>query len=72
MELLDALSEMDENNGDGDNALILSRVCLMLLGRDQRKRLYDSVRREDGTVPSVPVIEALREIMTANQAGKNS
>ena len=42
MELLDALSEAEEN------PVHMSKVANMLLGDTQRKKLYDYLRTEDG------------------------
>lgn len=67
MELVDALTEMEEGNG-----LALSKVCLKLLGREQRKSLYDHLRNESGIVPVDAVGEALRDIFEGmGTAGKN-
>ena len=50
MEFMDALAEVDEN------PLKFSKVMKMMLGEEQRQRLYDHLRNEDGRVP----IEAAR------------
>lgn len=67
MELVDALAEIDAGNG-----LAMSTVCLKLLGKEQRKKLYDHVRAEDGTVPIEAVGEAIQDILTGmGTEGKN-
>ena len=67
MELLDAIAESDEN------PLALSRVCLLLLGRESRGRLYNHLREEDGRVPTEEVSAAILEIFDAcGNKGKNS
>lgn len=70
MELLDAFTELSDD--EAESALAVSKVCLLMLGKQQRKRLYDHLRREDGTVPTKEVGETIMEIMQASQAGKNS
>lgn len=66
MELVDALAELDENE------LAVSRVCLLLLGKETRKRLYDHLRTEDGRVPTASLTAELSEIMAAlGETGKN-
>lgn len=64
MELLDAIAEMEN-----DNIIALSNVSQLLLGKEQRKALYDHIRDEDGTVPSkffsdelVNIFESVKEI----------
>ena len=65
-ELVDALAELDENE------LAVSRVCLLLLGKETRKRLYDHLRTEDGRVPTADLTAELSEIMAAlGETGKN-
>ena len=67
MELLDAIAESEEN------PLALSRICLLLLGRESRGRLYDHLREEDGRVPTETVSAAILEIFDAcGIKGKNS
>ena len=45
MELVDIMAEIDEN------PLLMPKLCKMLLGEEQKKRLYDHLRSEDGRVP---------------------
>lgn len=69
MELVDAMAELDE----GGHPFALSRVCLLLLGKQQRKRLYDHIRAEDGKVPPKAMGEEIAEIIRGcGDAGKNS
>lgn len=68
MELVDALAEMD---GDED-VVGVSKVVRMLLGTENRKKLYDALRTESGNVPVAEVGQALREIFTKlGEDGKN-
>lgn len=67
MELIDALSE-----SQGENPLAISEVTKKLLGKEQRKRLYDHLRRDNGTVPIEEVSDAVVEMIEAlGEAGKN-
>ena len=67
MEVLDALSDLDEGN-----PLAMSRLVVKLLGKDGKKRLYDHLRTEDGRVPAAAVESAIMELFQSINAGKNS
>ncbi len=68
MRFLDALAEADEGS-----PLAASRVCLMLLGRDQRKALYEKIAPKGGRVPIADAFECIKEIIEAmGDEGKNS
>ncbi len=67
MELVDALAEIE------GNPLAMSRVCVLLLGKEQRKKLYDHLRTSDGRVPLEQVEAELMAVMAAcGNTGKNS
>ena len=67
MELLDAVAEADEGK-----PLAMSRLCLKLLGKPQREKLYNHLRQEDGRVPTQAVSHEIVEILAAfGKAGKN-
>lgn len=67
MEFLEALAETQEN------ALAFPKVCSMLLGEEQKKRLYDYLRDENGRVPIADVEEAITDIMASSgEQVKNS
>lgn len=67
-EFLDALSEAE----DGDS-LKVSKALRLLLGEDQRKRLYDYLRNDKGKVPIKDVMEAFSDILANDGTGaKNS
>lgn len=51
MELLDAIAEVDTDPRQ------VPRVLLLLLGKEQKKKLYDHCRDESGRVP-FPKVEA--------------
>lgn len=66
MELLDAIVEADEN------PLAVSKVVKLLLGENQRRKLYDHLRTEKGNVPILAVSNAVAEIFRGSgQAVKN-
>lgn len=68
MELIDTLAEAD--SGD---ALAASRAFSMIVGKEQKKRLYDYIRNEDGRVPIETAVNALTEMLeTLGEEGKNS
>lgn len=68
MELLDALEEMAEGN-----ELAISKVVKLMLGNENRKKLYDFIRDKDGRVPLEEVDKCLTEIMNLlGEQGKNS
>lgn len=66
MELLDAIVEADEN------PLAVSKVVKLLLGEEQRRKLYDHLRTDKGNVPILAVSNAVAEIFRGSgQAVKN-
>lgn len=67
MELVDALADMDS----GADVLATSRVVTMLLGREQKKALYDHLRLPDGRVPIKDVSDAIVDIFSAGNKTKN-
>ena len=56
MEFVDALAEVEEN------PLMISTVIKMMLSPDQKKRLYDHLRTEDGRVPVEAIGVEMRDI----------
>ena len=66
MELVDIMAEIDEN------PLLMPKLCKMLLGDEQKKRLYDHLPSEDGTVPIEATTNAIQEIFTSPGDLKNS
>lgn len=60
MEFLDALAET------GEDVLAFSKVCTMLLGKDQKKALYDHLRDENGRVPIEAMRKEIEEIMVSS------
>ena len=66
MELVDIMAEIDEN------PLLMPKLCKMLLGEVQKKRLYDHLRSEDGRVPIEATTNAIQEIFNSPGDLKNS
>lgn len=67
MELVDEIAELSEGN-----FLKLSKVTKMVLGDENRKKLYDHVRIENGTVPPQLIEKELMEIFAKQgNDGKN-
>lgn len=60
MELVDALSELQEGNG-----LATSKIVKMILGEDQKKALYDHLRGESGRVSTTAVSTEVTEILNS-------
>ena len=70
MELIEAIAA-----SEGDDPLRIVEVLERILGKEQKKALYDSIRDENGRVRVDAVEEAINEIMTAvseDSEGKNS
>ena len=68
MELVDTIAEAKE-----DDPVAISRLVKLVLGTEQRKKLYDHLRTEDGRVPTKETFEAIGEIFASfGQKGKNS
>ena len=65
MELLDAIVEADENHA------MITKIVNMILGKEEKKRLYDHLRTEKGNVPIMSVAAEVAEIFSCNQQGKN-
>ena len=66
MELVDIMAEIDEN------PLLMPKLCKMLVGEEQKKRLYDHLRSEDGRVPIEATTTAIQEIFNSPGDLKNS
>ncbi len=66
MELLDAMVEADEGNG-----VAISIICSRILGEENKKKLYESLR-VNKRVKTTDVVPALMEIIEkVGEAGKN-
>lgn len=64
--------EFLERLGEADNDITkMPGIMKEILGEDQRSKLYDHMRKEDGHVPIGATIEEFQEILTiANQAAE--
>lgn len=68
MNLLEALAEAEEGN-----PLAVAKVVNLILGAEQKKKLYEHLAGEDGLVMAEDVNLVITEIMEAyGQEGKNS
>lgn len=67
MELLELLVELDDGN-----ASVIPKVLTRLLGEDQKKKLYDHCRTEDGRVPMSAVSDEVAQIFAQQIATKKS
>lgn len=65
MELLDTIVEADENPA------LIPKIVNMVLGKEDKKRLYNHLRTEKGNVPIMAVAAEVAEIFNCNQQGKN-
>lgn len=66
-ELLEELCELDE----GDTSKIIS-VLNRLLGNEQKERLKEHLRMENGRVPASKMMLEMGEILNSVKEGKNS
>ena len=67
MELIDAMAA-----AMGEDPTQISTVVSKIFGADQKKRLYDHVRSENGRVSIQPVADIITEIMVSiGNEGKN-
>ena len=67
MELVDALADLNDGN-----ALQMSRIVTLILGKDGKKRLYDHLRTADGRVPCEAVEQDIIDLMASVKDAKNS
>ncbi len=66
MELIDALAELDSGK-----RLYISRVLTMMLGEEQKKRLYEHCRNENGIVQVTSIEKEILDMLKASETGKN-
>lgn len=67
-ELVDALAEFDAAKEDGEKTLIMSKVSTLMLGPEQKQRLFDHLRAPNGNVPIDRFIIEMQEIITSDKA----
>lgn len=67
MELIDAMAA-----AQGEDPTQISTVVVKVFGKEQRKRLYDHLRTEDGRVPVTDVANTITEVIESiGDDGKN-
>ena len=66
MEMLDNLVEAEENPA------YIGKIIGLMLGKEQKKDLYDHLRDENGKVPIEKTATCLIEFFNAIKDGKNS
>lgn len=67
MELVDILAEAGEND-----PIAVSKICKKIMGTENRKKLYDSVRNDAGRIPVEKISSAVEEIFKSfGDTGKN-
>lgn len=73
MRFLDLLADlMDEDLSETDAVIKTSKLITMLLGKDNKKALYDHIAKlNDGFVPSTVIMGEVFDIMKADGDIKN-
>lgn len=67
MELMDMIADVE-----GERPELMGKLLAMLLGKEQRAKLYDHLRTESGIVPLTAVLQEVTAIFeTIGSAGKN-
>lgn len=64
-ELMELLGELE------NNSLVLPRVVISLLGKEQTAKLKDHLREKDGTVNTEKMTNELQDIFESQQDLKN-
>ena len=74
MRLVDALATcMDEDSSSFETVTAASRAAELLLGKDLKKRLYAHIgAANSGRVPAEALMNELQDIMSGEDAEKNS
>ena len=69
MELVDALTEMQSD----EDVMSVSKVTKLVLGEENRRKLYEKLRTDKGNVPVAEVSEAVKAVFEAlGDSSKNS
>lgn len=63
-ELLEAIGELE------DNPMVISKMVIMLLGKEQTNQLKDHLRDEEGLVPVEKMTEEITEIFQSQAVKK--
>lgn len=62
---LDDMEFIEMVAGVEDDVTLLPKLLNLVLGKEQKQKLYDHLRTEDGRVPTQAVSEAMEEIFAA-------
>lgn len=65
-ELIELIGELDEN------PVVISKMVVMLLGKEQTAELKNHLRDEDGLVPTNKMTDEITEIFQSQAETKNS
>lgn len=65
-ELVEVLGELE------NNPLLIAKTVDLLLGKEQKEKLKDHLRTENGTVPTDKISEEIMEIFNSQKETKNS
>lgn len=65
-ELLELIGELDEN------PVVISKMVVMMLGKEQTAELKNHLRDEDGLVPNNKMMDEITEIFQSQAETKNS
>ena len=67
MRVIDILSELED-----DHPLAYSKLFTLILGKEQKKRLYNHLATETGRVPTEAFNNEATDIFESLKSGKNS
>lgn len=62
---LDDMEFIEMVAGVEDDVTLLPKLLNLVLGKEQKQKLYDHLRTEDGRVPTQAVSDAMEEIFAA-------
>lgn len=65
MEFVDMLAELD------DSPFVISKILDRMLGKKQKKKLYEYVRGDDGIVKSSEIMAIVTEMLESSSDIKN-
>lgn len=65
MEFIERIADMAEMEENGEEIAATIKLMQDVLGKEQKKRLYDHVRTEEGNVPILAVSKEFEEILQA-------
>lgn len=65
MELMDLLADLEED------VFLMGKIIEKLIGKEEKKKLYNLLRTEDGNVPVEATQATIKEIFDSNNKTKN-